>query len=58
MKKLVLLLAVVGFCCGCRTTRSTLEAEAVYYPEREETTAISVVVKFEDFRPVAPLYCD
>lgn len=57
MKKLFLLLIAVGLCLGCRTMRSTLETEAVFYPENEESTAVSVVVRFENFSPVAPR-CD
>jgi hypothetical protein len=57
MKKLFLLLIAVGLCLGCRTMRSTLETEAVFYPENEESTALSVVVRFENFSPVAPR-CD
>jgi hypothetical protein len=37
---------------GCQATKTSVETEALYLPEEDESTRISVVLKIESLNPV------
>lgn len=37
---------------GCQTTKTSIETEALYLPEDDESTRVSVVLKIESLNPV------